>query len=153
MIETDAIAVGVSNVTDDVRPHCDVVLKTGSEAVPSRSSMSASLSRISSEKGCGRLVRTHPASHSQERRGRTHRPNPPHQPISLSAQLDNPYASTASAFSSVAGAPSPSSAVIMEWAAFLPAPMARMTVAAPVTMSPPAQTFGLEVWPFSSVSM
>ena len=31
MIETDAIAVGVSNVTDDARPHCDVVLKTRSE--------------------------------------------------------------------------------------------------------------------------
>lgn len=82
MIETAGLGVGVANVTDDVRPHCDVVLKTGSEAVPSRSSMSASLSRISSEKGCGRLVRTHPASHSHKRRVRTHRPNPPHQPIS-----------------------------------------------------------------------
>lgn len=138
------------DVTDDARPHCDVVLKTRARTVPSRSSMSASLSRTSSEKGCGRLVRTRPTSHSQKRRARTHRPSPSHQPISPARK---PYASTASAFSSVAGAPSPSSAVIMEWAAFLPAPMARMTVAAPVTMSPPAQTFGLEVWPFSSVSM
>ncbi len=46
-----------------------------------------------------------------------------------------------------------SSASIMEWAAFLPAPMARMTVAAPVTMSPPAQMRGSDVRPFSSASM
>lgn len=63
------------------------------------------------------------------------------------------YASVASAFSaSTAGAPPPRTS-IMECAAFLPAPMARMTVAAPVTMSPPAQTFGLDVRPFSSASM
>ena len=35
----------------------------------------------------------------------------------------------------------------------LPAPMARMTVAAPVTASPPAKTPSREVWPFSSASM
>ncbi len=35
----------------------------------------------------------------------------------------------------------------MELAAFRPAPMARMTVADPVTMSPPAQTPGLLVFP------
>lgn len=46
-----------------------------------------------------------------------------------------------------------SSASIIEWAAFLPAPMARMTVAAPVTMSPPAQMRGSDVRPFSSASM
>lgn len=49
--------------------------------------------------------------------------------------------------------PYASSASIMEWAAFLPAPMARMTVAAPVTMSPPAQMRGSDVRPFSSASM
>ena len=38
----------------------------------------------------------------------------------------------------------------MEAAAFLPAPIARMTVAAPVTMSPPAQMRGSVVWPVSS---
>ena len=48
---------------------------------------------------------------------------------------------------------SPSSAFFMEAAAFLPAPMARMTVAAPVTMSPPAHTLGLDVRPSSSASM
>ena len=38
--------------------------------------------------------------------------------------------------------------------ALRPAPMARMTVAAPVTMSPPAKTLGMEVSPvFSSASM
>ena len=35
----------------------------------------------------------------------------------------------------------------MEAAATLPAPIARMTVAAPVTMSPPAQMRGSEVRP------
>jgi hypothetical protein len=35
-------------------------------------------------------------------------------------------------------------------AAFLPAPMARITVAEPVTISPPAQTAGLLVAPFSA---
>ena len=43
---------------------------------------------------------------------------------------------------------------VMSAAAALPAPMARMTVAAPVTMSPPAQMRGSEVWPvFSSASI
>lgn len=42
---------------------------------------------------------------------------------------------------------------VMLAAAVLPAPMARMTVAAPVTMSPPAQMRGLEVRPFSSATM
>ncbi len=37
-------------------------------------------------------------------------------------------------------------------AAVRPAPIARMTVAAPVTMSPPANTLGMEVSPFSSAS-
>lgn len=41
------------DVTDDARPHCDVVLKTRARTMPSRSSMSASLSRTSTEKGCG----------------------------------------------------------------------------------------------------
>ena len=41
-------------------------------------------------------------------------------------------------------------ALVMLAAAFLPAPMARMTVAAPVTMSPPAQMRGSVVWPVSS---
>ena len=41
----------------------------------------------------------------------------------------------------------------MLWAARRPAPMARMTVAAPVTMSPPAYTLGMEVSPFSSTAM
>ncbi len=45
---------------------------------------------------------------------------------------------------------SPRSTLVMSAAAFLPAPMARMTVAAPVTMSPPAQILGLEVRPVSS---
>lgn len=45
---------------------------------------------------------------------------------------------------------SPKSTLVMSAAAFLPAPMARMTVAAPVTMSPPAQILGLEVRPVSS---
>ncbi len=44
----------------------------------------------------------------------------------------------------------PRSTLVMSAAAFLPAPMARMTVAAPVTMSPPAQILGLEVRPVSS---
>ena len=35
----------------------------------------------------------------------------------------------------------------------LPAPMARMTVAEPVTASPPAKTPSRLVWPFSSASM
>ena len=40
------------------------------------------------------------------------------------------------------------------WAARRPAPMARITVAAPVTISPPANTPGIEVMPVrSSVSM
>ena len=38
----------------------------------------------------------------------------------------------------------------MALAASLPAPMARMTVAAPVTISPPAKIFGCEVLPCSS---
>ena len=38
----------------------------------------------------------------------------------------------------------------MLWAAVLPAPIARMTVAAPVTMSPPAKMPRREVWPPSS---
>ena len=38
----------------------------------------------------------------------------------------------------------------MDLAAFLPAPMAEMTVAAPVTMSPPAHTPSLLVFPVSS---
>lgn len=46
-----------------------------------------------------------------------------------------------------------SSVSAIERAAVLPAPMARITVAAPVTMSPPAHTRGLLVRPFSSVSM
>ena len=46
--------------------------------------------------------------------------------------------------------PYPASLAVMSAAAFLPAPMARMTVAAPVTMSPPAQILGLVVWPVSS---
>ena len=37
-------------------------------------------------------------------------------------------------------------------AAFLPAPMARITVAAPVTASPPAKTPGRVVAPFSSAT-
>ena len=37
----------------------------------------------------------------------------------------------------------------MELAAFRPAPMAKMTVAEPVTISPPAQTPGLLVFPVS----
>lgn len=37
----------------------------------------------------------------------------------------------------------------IELPAFLPAPMARMTVAEPVTISPPAQTPGLLVFPVS----
>lgn len=41
----------------------------------------------------------------------------------------------------------------MLWAARRPAPMAKMTVAAPVTMSPPAYTLGMEVSPFSSTAM
>src|ERR1035441_3344356 len=42
----------------------------------------------------------------------------------------------------------------MPWAARRPAPMARMTVAAPVTISPPANTPGMDVMPVrSSVSM
>src|ERR1022692_623591 len=42
----------------------------------------------------------------------------------------------------------------MPWPARRPAPMARITVAAPVTMSPPANTPGMEVMPVrSSVSM
>lgn len=45
---------------------------------------------------------------------------------------------------------SPSRLLVMEAAAFLPAPIARMTVAAPVTMSPPAQMRGSVVWPVSS---
>lgn len=48
---------------------------------------------------------------------------------------------------------SAASVSVMLAAAVLPAPMARMTVAAPVTMSPPAQMRGLEVRPFSSVTM
>ena len=38
-------------------------------------------------------------------------------------------------------------------AACLPAPMANITVAAPVTASPPANTPSLEVCPFSSVTI
>ena len=38
----------------------------------------------------------------------------------------------------------------MSRAAFRPAPMARITVAAPVTMSPPAQTWSREVFPVSA---
>ena len=38
----------------------------------------------------------------------------------------------------------------MDLAACLPAPMARMTVAAPVAASPPAKMLGQEVQPFSS---
>ena len=41
----------------------------------------------------------------------------------------------------------------MDWAARRPAPMARITVAAPVTISPPAYTLGMEVSPFSSTAM
>jgi len=41
----------------------------------------------------------------------------------------------------------------MDAAAVLPAPMARMTVAAPVTASPPANTPGREVWPVASSAM
>ena len=41
----------------------------------------------------------------------------------------------------------------MPRAARRPAPMASMTVAAPVTMSPPAYTPGIEVARFASVSM
>ena len=41
----------------------------------------------------------------------------------------------------------------MAAAAFLPSPMARMTVAAPRTMSPPAKTPGLLVMPSASISM
>ena len=51
---------------------------------------------------------------------------------------------------SAAGDYSPSKLLVMEAAAFLPAPIARMTVAAPVTMSPPAQMRGSVVWPVSS---
>ena len=51
---------------------------------------------------------------------------------------------------SAAGDYSPSRLLVMEAAAFLPAPIARMTVAAPVTMSPPAQMRGSVVWPVSS---
>ena len=51
---------------------------------------------------------------------------------------------------SVEGDYSPSRLLVMEAAAFLPAPIARMTVAAPVTMSPPAQMRGSVVWPVSS---
>ena len=43
---------------------------------------------------------------------------------------------------SAAGDYSPNRLLVMEAAAFLPAPIARMTVAAPVTMSPPAQMRG-----------
>ena len=38
-------------------------------------------------------------------------------------------------------------------AAFLPAPIARITVAAPVTASPPANTPGLDVAPSSSATI
>jgi len=41
----------------------------------------------------------------------------------------------------------------MPFAAALPAPMARITVAAPVTASPPANTPSRDVWPFSSSAM
>ena len=41
----------------------------------------------------------------------------------------------------------------MAAAAFLPAPMARITVAAPVTASPPAYTPGMLVAPVSSSAM
>ena len=41
----------------------------------------------------------------------------------------------------------------MAAAARLPSPMARMTVAPPRTMSPPAKTPGIVVCPDSSVSM
>ena len=41
----------------------------------------------------------------------------------------------------------------MALAARLPSPMARMTVAAPRTMSPPAKTPGKLVMPFSSATM
>ena len=41
----------------------------------------------------------------------------------------------------------------MARAAVLPAPMAKMTVAAPVTASPPAYTFSRLVSPFSSAMM
>ena len=40
----------------------------------------------------------------------------------------------------------------MDEAATLPSPMAEMTVAPPETMSPPAHTRALEVFPFSSVT-
>ena len=54
---------------------------------------------------------------------------------------------------SAVGDYSPSRLLVMEAAAFLPAPIARMTVAAPVTMSPPAQMRGSVVWPVSSSAM
>ena len=38
-------------------------------------------------------------------------------------------------------------------AAFFPAPIAKITVAAPVAISPPAYIPGMLVFPFSSVSM
>ena len=41
----------------------------------------------------------------------------------------------------------------MSWAAALPAPMARITVALPVTMSPPAQTPVRLVRPLASATM
>ena len=41
----------------------------------------------------------------------------------------------------------------MAFADFLPAPMARMTVAAPLTASPPAKMPGREVVPTSSATM
>src|SRR3989304_1299316 len=41
----------------------------------------------------------------------------------------------------------------MAWAERLPSPMARITVAAPRTMSPPANTPGMLVMPCSSVTM
>ncbi len=46
------------------------------------------------------------------------------------------------------------SSLWMARAEHFPAPMASMTVAEPVTMSPPAKTSGMEVWPVSgSASM
>lgn len=46
----------------------------------------------------------------------------------------------------------PSSLRAISCAARRPAPIARMTVAAPVTMSPPAKTLGMDVSPVSSLT-
>jgi hypothetical protein len=62
-------------------------------------------------------------------------------------------ASVTSGAAGDANAGSPFSQRLIAAAARLPSPMARITVAAPRTMSPPANTPGMLVMPCSSVTM